>query len=375
MKQVKKVLIIGGGFSGMSAAIELRKQHIAVDMVEVKQQWGSYGAGISLSGATFRALETLGVLDEFLTRGAATDGGRVFLSNGHLLAEFDTPRVAGPDVPGSGAILRPVLADILAEQTRRRGVGISLGVTFQTITEQDDAVSVTFTDGTHGTYDLVIGADGLYSKVREHLFANASKPKYSGQAVWRALVPRQPSVQTLSMWLGEQLKLGLNPVSATEMYLFLTEPAPTRIHVDPQQAVARLKELLSEFTAPEIVRVKEDLSEKSQVIYRPLDGLLMPRPWYRGRVVLIGDTVHATTPHLASGACIGIEDAIVLAEELAVDRSVDASLKSFEERRWQRCRMVVESSARLGQIEIEGGDKQEHANIMRNAQIELAKPI
>jgi 2-polyprenyl-6-methoxyphenol hydroxylase-like FAD-dependent oxidoreductase len=103
--------------------------------------------------------------------------------------------------------------------------------------------------------------------------------------------------------------------------------------------------------------------------------LLMPRPWFKGRVVLIGDAVHATTPHLASGACIGIEDAIVLAEELARHGGVAGALAAFEARRWERCRMVVENSARLGEIEIAGGDKEEHAQIMRASLMALAEPI
>ena len=102
---------------------------------------------------------------------------------------------------------------------------------------------------------------------------------------------------------------------------------------------------------------------------------MLPRPWSVGRVVLIGDAVHATTPHLASGACIGIEDAIVLSEE--IDRSADiaVALKAFEDRRWERCRMVVENSLRLAEIEITGGDQAEHADIMRKSMMALAAPI
>ena len=101
----------------------------------------------------------------------------------------------------------------------------------------------------------------------------------------------------------------------------------------------------------------------------------MPQPWFRGRVVLIGDTVHATTPHLASGACIGIEDALVLAEELDRVRTSTARSRPFRHRRWERCRMVVENSARLGEIEITGGDKDEHAQIMRASMAALAQPF
>ena len=91
--------------------------------------------------------------------------------------------------------------------------------------------------------------------------------------------------------------------------------------------------------------------------------------------MLIGDAAHATTPHLASGACIGIEDAIVLAEELARADAIATGLRAFEDRRWERCRMVVENSVRLGEIEISGGDPAEHGRIMRESMMALAAPV
>lgn len=177
MAAVNRVLIIGGGFSGMSAAIELRKRGVQVDIAEIDPGWRSYGAGISLGGAALRAFRMLGVLDEFLRRGAASDGVDVFLANGARVTTLPTPRVAGADVPGGGAILRPVLTSILADATRASGANVRLGCSFNTIEQDADGVDVGFTDGTSGRYDLVIGADGLYSKVRGTLFPEAPQPK------------------------------------------------------------------------------------------------------------------------------------------------------------------------------------------------------
>ena len=372
---VNKVLIIGGGFSGMAAAIELRKRDIAVDLVEIDPGWRSYGAGISLGGATMRALVQLGVIDAFLAVGAASDGVRIHLPTGQQVAELPTPRLAGPDVPGNGAIMRPALARILADATRRSGTNVRLGCTFTRIDQHGAGADVTFTDGTMGRYDLVIGADGLYSKVRGAVFPDAPKPCYSGQGVWRAVLPRPADIDGTMMWLGPKIKPGLNPVSKDEMYLFVTEDRATNDHIDPSEFLARAKALLAPFPDPRLQRVREALNEDSQIIYRPLESLLMPSPWYRGRVVLIGDTVHATTPHMASGACIGIEDALVLADEVARAGSVDQALDRYLARRWERCRMVVQNSGRLGEIEIAGGDKEEHARIMRATLAALAAPI
>ncbi|MBI5717199.1 MAG: FAD-dependent oxidoreductase [Burkholderiales bacterium] len=370
----RRILIIGGGFSGMAAAIELRKLGADVDLVEIDGGWRNYGAGISLGGATLRAFRQLGILEAFLREGAASDGVKICLPHGPQVAELPTPRIAGPDVPGGGGIMRPALARILAEATRAAGTNVMLGCTFTQLQQGADGVDVTLTDGQRRRYDLVIGADGLYSKTREALFPDAPKPRYSGQAVWRAVLPRPPEVNAAIMWMG-RVKPGVNPVSRDQMYLFLTEHRPGNEHVDPATFASKLRELLAEFPAPLVQQIRAQIDERSQIVFRPLEGLLVPRPWFRGRVVLIGDTVHATTPHLASGACIGIEDAIVLAEELGRAGDLAAALHAFQDRRWERCRMVVENSARLGQIEIEGGSKDEHAQLMRDSLMALAQPV
>ncbi len=370
----RRILIIGGGFSGMSAAIELRKLGAEVDLVELDPGWRNYGAGISLGGATLRAFRQLGILEAFLREGNAADGLHAFLPDGSPLATLPTPRIAGPDVPGGGAIMRPVLARILAETTRAAGTNVHLGCTFTRIEQDAEGVDVDFTDGQRRRYDLVIGADGLYSKTREALFPDAPRPRYSGQAVWRAVMPRPPEVQCAMMWMG-RVKPGVNPVSKELMYLFLTEHRPGNEHVDPATFVDQLRALLAPFPAPLVQRIRDQIGPDSQIVFRPLEGLLVQRPWSRGRVVLIGDAVHATTPHLASGACIGIEDALVLADELSRAAEVPAALQAFQDRRWERCRMVVENSARLGQIEIEGGSKDEHSQIMRESLMALAQPI
>ncbi len=370
-----RILVIGGGFSGMSAAIQLRRQGADVDLVEIDPGWRSYGAGISLGGATLRAFRTLGILDAFLQQGSASDGVHICAPHGPKVAELPTPRIAGPDVPGGGAIMRPVLARILADATLAAGADVRLGCTFTAIEQDAEGVEVSFTDGQRRRYALVIGADGLYSKVREALFPGAPRPRYSGQAVWRAVLPRPPEIQTATMWMGPRVKPGVNPVSKTEMYLFVTEPRPSNEHVDPSTFAPHLRALLDDFPAPTLRAIREQIGSNSQIVFRPLEGLLMPRPWSRGRVVLIGDTVHATTPHLASGACMGIEDALVLAEELGRTPDVATALAAFEQRRWERCRMVVQNSARLGEIEIAGGDKEEHARIMRESLMALAQAI
>lgn len=372
---IHKVLIVGGGFSGLSAAIELRKRGIAVDLVEISPDWSNYGAGISIGGATLRAFGQLGVLEPFLAKGYACDGVDIFSPQGMLVAQLATPRIAGDDVPGNAAVMRPVLAKILADAAVAAGTEVRLGCTVISLQQDEGSVDVEFTDGSRRRYDLVIGADGLHSRMRERLLPDAPKPRYSGQGVWRAVLPRPADIVRTMLWVGEKVKVGLNPVSQDEMYLFVNEDRPVNDFVPPEQFLARLRQLLAPFSVQTLRQASAQLNEKSLVVFRPLEGLLLTQPWHCGRVVLIGDAVHATTPHLASGAGIGIEDAIVLADELARAPNLSAALQQFEQRRWGRCSMVVQNSARLGEIEMSGGDKQEHMHIMRDSFLALAEPI
>lgn len=370
-----KILVIGGGFSGMAAAIQLRKQNFDVDLIEIDQAWRSYGAGITISGPTLRALDQIGVLPQILESGWCADGCDLSTADGTFISQLPTPRVAGPSVPGGGGIMRPVLAKILAQATLASGTHVRLGCTFKAITPAGKKVLVSLTDDTSSEYDLVIGADGVFSKVRETIFPEASKPAYTGQGVWRALVPRD-DVQRSAMFLGAPNKAGFTPVSKDQMYLFLNDLRPQQTFVTEDQAVPMLKELLSEFTAPLMRSIADQLGPHSHVIYRPLEGILLPLPWAKNdNLLLIGDAVHATTPHLASGAGIGIEDGIVIAEELANASSIAEALERFQARRWERCRLVVENSLRLGQIEMSGGSKEEHGALMRDSMKALLQPI
>ncbi|WAC59034.1 FAD-dependent oxidoreductase [Brevundimonas sp. SL130] len=372
----RRVLVIGGGFSGMTAALELKRAGAWVDLVEIDKAWRSYGAGITIHGATLRVLRKLGLLDRFMREGATTDHVHMRdAQTDEIHIEIVTPRIAGKDVPGTGGIMRPVLARILSSAVLEAGVNVKLGTTFTAIDDTPSGVNVQFEDGSHGTYDLVIGADGLYSTVRKHLFPDAPPPRYIGQAIWRAVTPWPPGIDSAAMWMSDKVKAGFTFVSKDQVYLFVTEERPVNDHVAPNTFLERLRGLLEPFGAPTVKWFRDQLSGDSQIIFRPLEQMLAPRPWSKGRVVLIGDAVHATTPHLAAGACIGIEDAVVLVEELARIDDLPAALAAFEERRWERCRMVVENSGRLADIEINSGSKEEHGAIMQASNRSLAEPI
>jgi 2-polyprenyl-6-methoxyphenol hydroxylase-like FAD-dependent oxidoreductase len=224
---------------------------------------------------------------------------------------------------------------------------------------------VTFADGRKGRYDLVVGADGIHSQIRGMIFPELPPPQFTGQGCWRVVANRPQEVDRTEMYFGGPVKLGINPVSDDEMYMFVLEHVPNNPFYAYEALVPHLTGLIASFDGA-VAAVRESITQPAQVNYRPLEWILVPDPWYQGRVVLIGDAAHATTPHLASGAGLAAEDGIVLAEEIQRHDSVDAALRAFMARRFQRVRMVVENSVRIGQMEM-AGDTSNQGTMMLGA--------
>jgi 2-polyprenyl-6-methoxyphenol hydroxylase-like FAD-dependent oxidoreductase len=375
MNLVKRAVVVGGGIAGMCSAIELRKRGVEVDLLELDREWRVTGAGISLNGAALRALNTIGVVEEVLELGAGSDGVIMRTADGTVVGTMPTPRIAGPQIPGNAGILRSVLAGVLSRATLKAGVSVRLGTTIESVNSQkNEELLVRSSDGKEGHYDLLIGADGLHSTVRSRLFPGAPAPRYTGQGSWRAVIPRDPDTSGVSMYMGRVTKVGVNPISEHEMYLFCLDERKGDERIPEDRWKDLLTDLLKEFSGP-MVRMRECIKDSPLVVYRPLESLLLTPPWHQGRTVLVGDAAHATTPHLAAGAALGMEDAIVLVEELDRASSIEAAAIAYTKRRFERCRMVVESSLRLGELEIAGQESAEHAQIMRYALIALMAPI
>jgi len=128
-------------------------------------------------------------------------------------------------------------------------------------------------------------------------------------------------------------------------------------------------------TAPVIAELKAEIGDPAKVVYKAMEAVLVPPPWYSGRVVLLGDAAHATTPHLGQGAGMAIEDAVVLAEELNSDGSVRQQLERYMERRYERCRFIVESSELIGKFQMNEVDEVDEKSMVEKMQQVTAQPI
>lgn len=371
---VKRVLIVGGGVGGMSTAIALGRIGVAADIIDINPDWGALGAGITITGPTLRAFKAIGAYDDIVAKAYVGEGIQVCDVHGNPIRRLPTPMPEDAGVYSSGGIMRPMLHDILAGHCAALGVGVRTGLTVDALDQDGDGVDVAFSDGTADRYDLVVGADGLNSRVRHLIFPGKVEPTYTGQMAWRVTIPRPASVERRTYFLGGPHKVGLTPVSGSEMYMFLLERSPKLIR-DERELPPLLAALMEDYDAPILRSIRDGLTPDTYVNYRPLEGFRLEAPWHLGRIILVGDSAHPTTPQLASGAGIAVEDGLVLALELAKGLPLDETLDVYTRRREARCRLVVDSSVALGRLEQERGPVEQQTAIVEHALAKLAEPV
>lgn len=368
-----KVLIVGGGVGGMSAAMAMSRKGVDVDLIDIDPDWKAVGAGITITGPTLRAFHELGVYEDIQDVAYVGQDIQVCDVDGNYIRRLETPMMPNSPTEGSGGVMRPTLHKILSEHTLQTGVNVRLSLTVDKLDQDDAGVDVTFSDSSKGRYDMVVGADGVFSKVRSLIFPSAPKPEYTGQSAWRIVAKRPKEIDCRHYFLGGPHKVGLTPTSDDEMYMFLLERTP-REWREQDELHDGLKELLAEYGGI-IGELRDSITPETDINFRPLEAFHLPAPWNVGRVILIGDAAHPTTPQLASGAGIAVEDAIVLAEELDAAGSVSEAMDRFMTRREPRCRLVVESSIRIGELEQARAPVEEQTAVVQNALAKLKEPI
>ncbi|WP_029041341.1 FAD-dependent monooxygenase [Cucumibacter marinus] len=372
MSAAKQALVIGGGIAGMSAAIVLRESGMKVHLIDRDPEWKVYGAGITITGPTLRVMKRLGILDRVLAEGYTSDGLLVCDAQGNTVAEIETRGEALNGVPGAGGIMRPVLHSILSERLRLLAPRVSLGTSVASLIP-GHPTQVTFTDGSTGTYDLVVGADGIFSATRAMMFPDTPEPHYVGQVCWRLMTSRHPAIERRTYFLGGPSKVGINPVSPDQMYMFLLEPVQ-RFERRPEGDQYRHLDALMAPYGGVVADLRAELNAGSRIVARPLETIFLRAPWYRQGCVLIGDAAHATTPQLASGAGMAMEDGVVLGECVAGEDNIEAALARFMQRRYPRCALVVEKSLTLGRLEKAVTSPIEQVRVVEQALAQLNQP-
>lgn len=366
------VLVIGAGIGGLTSAIALRRRGFAVHVIEKDPAWSVYGVGIIQQGNVLRAADQLGILERYVDAGVGFDAVEVYAPDGRKLARVPSPRLL-PNRPANLGVGRRALQKVLGDAAREAGATIAIGLTATALADDGKGVTVGFSDGTDRRHDLVIGADGTYSSTRSLLLPDAPSPEFTGQAVWRYNLPRPADLDALHVYNGP-IGAGLVPISQELMYLYLTTPEPENPRY-PREGLAAAMRAKMQSCAPAIQALAEQVIDDDGVVYRPLEGLLVEGAWHRGRVVLLGDAVHATTPHLGQGAGMAIEDSLVLAEELARHATAESAFKGYRDRRFERCAYIVRQSLAICRGQLGLGPLVDNAKATAEMFAVTAQPI
>ncbi|MFC8420343.1 FAD-dependent oxidoreductase [Streptomyces sp. NPDC057236] len=355
MSTARKVLVIGGGAAGNAATVFLRRAGITVDLIEAKDDWNATaGSGITLQGNALRVLRELGVWERVKESGFGFGSVGITAPDGTVLHVARDLRTGGDDLPATVGMQRPQLQQILIDAVRAGGATVRLGTTAEILGQDADGVSIRFSDGSEGRYDLVIAADGIGSSTRAAI-GITDKPEPTGMAVWRVTAPRPAGVTRTDLaYGGPAHTAGYCPTSETTLYAYVVEANRDRASIPPESYADEMRRLASSYGGfwPEIT---EHITDPAKVNYTWFDRMLVEGSWHRGRVVLAGDAAHCCPPTLAQGAALSLEDALVLAQLLtASDTWDDALFQAYYERRIARVRPVVEASVQIGQWQLDG---------------------
>jgi FAD-dependent urate hydroxylase len=331
MPDRRRVLIVGGGIAGLALAPILARTGVEVEVIEREAAWRHAGTGIYLPGNAVRALRALGLEAQVASRAVEIARQRFCDHRGRLLCEVDVAALwaaVGPCLAVHRAELHALLREAAGDVPIRRGLAV------ERLAQRDGIVSVEFSDGTSGEYDLVVGADGIHSAVRRLTFEPTAVPRPVGQVGWRFLAPRPPEVTTWSVMLGRGTAFLTLPLVGDRVYCYCDVVSPPDHSASERGPAERLPELFSEFAEP-AATLLAGLDAAADIHVSTIEEVALDG-WARERVVLIGDAAHATSPNMAQGAAMALEDALVLADCLRRIPAIPGAIAAFQARRQPR---------------------------------------
>jgi 2-polyprenyl-6-methoxyphenol hydroxylase-like FAD-dependent oxidoreductase len=335
-----RVLVVGAGVAGLGATRALRQRGLVADVVERAPVWPHTGAGIYLPGNAVRALRALGMESAVAERASLIPHQRLCDHRGRLLAEIDLAALWG-DVGPCLALHRADLHQVLA--SHGDPVPVRMGLPVQQLSQHDGTVTVGFGDGTVDRYDLVIGADGIHSTVRQ-IAVGAGAVRPVGQLAWRFVTECPPEVTTWTVMLGRGITFLAVPIGRDRVYCYCDTPTEGASRLQGEDVSGRLAELLTGFAAP-VPAILDTLGPDGAVHVGPIEEVALDG-WSHGSVLLIGDAAHATSPNMAEGAAMALEDGLVLAECLAPGHGIAQTVAGFQARRRPRTHWVLAQTHR-----------------------------
>jgi len=343
-----KVLIAGGGIGGLTLAIALRQRGLEAAVFESAPAIEPVGAGIGLWPNAMKVLKGLGIGDAVVAAGLRIERGQLRNVDGSMIVDGDQrwleDESGAPLIALHRADLQSILTSALPPDVVR------LGSRLTGFDQNTPAVRARFADGFEAEGDVLIGVDGLHSAVRASLRPDVI-PRYAGHVAWRGVVENADGlgVDATSETWGAGERFGIVPIGHRRIYWFATANRPRGIKHDPSE---RRRDLLDRFGAwHQPIRDLIERTPADRILENDVEDLKPFRGWSRGRVALLGDAAHATTPNLGQGACMAIESAVVLADHLSsASGSIATKLEAYERDRFRRTAWITKRSLIVGQV-------------------------
>ena len=338
-----RILIVGGGIGGLAMARAGALCGLDGEVVERATTPQIAGAGIYLPGNGMAALGRLGLAEAVADRGAVVARRRLFDDRGRQLIDFDEAGL-WRDVAPPIALHRETLQRILADDASH--APIRFGVAVTSIDDGPEAVRVAFDDGSSGTYDLVVGADGVHSDTRRTVLGGP-EARLAGQVGWRFVVDGYAGIDGWNAWLGRDRGFLALGIGGDRVYG--VGDIRSADGADPTGGdLETFKRLFEGYPEP-VPSLLGRLRSSDELWFSPFEEVAPPA-WVKGRVVLIGDAAHATAPNMAEGASLAVEDALVLADCLSSGGDVSQALAAYVQRRATRVAHVQRMTRRRDRL-------------------------
>jgi len=366
MQMAKKIVIVGGGIGGAATALALHRAGFEATVYERTEKLREVGAGIALWANATHVLKSLGVLSDVLSSSDLITNYQFNSQSGEELVNVSVDHFEVPAVCIHRADLHSLLWRNLPHEQ------LVLGQSFERFEQKGNQVRAHFASGLTCESDALIGADGLRSRVRAALFGD-SQPIYRGFTTWRGLTDHIPSTYRpgyISEFFGLGKAFGFVTIGKGRMYWYAAAKAS---EAQPDAAVGRKRELQELFqdwhtSIPELITA----TDEANVLKTDLYDRVPVRPWGQHNITLLGDAAHPTLPTLGQGACMALEDALVVTKCLLAHSDPVAAFQQYESQRFARTKAIVEQSLRAGRM---GKLENRVAVLLREVLMKLMKRV
>lgn len=339
-----KIVVIGAGIGGLTTAIALRRQGHEVLVLERARELQEIGAGLTLWLNAMRALRQLGLADAVAAVGIPSLNGGIHSWRGEVLSQPPIHELEQRAGEAGIAVHRAHLQRVLLAAL---GDGILLQLDAECCGFEQDAQGVTavLCDGRTEHGDALVGADGIWSTIRAQLLGK-TRPRYAGYLAWRAIVPSDYQESSFEAW-GQGQRFGVVPLGGGQVYWFATANSSEEACSQRVSKSALLRRF-GEWRAP--IPALVEATPEEAILQQPIYDREPVERWGEGRVTLLGDAAHPTTPNLGQGACQAIEDALALAECVRGAADIASALQMYESQRIKRTSAIVNLSWRIGKV-------------------------